>query len=172
MLNQGGDIWRLQADKLGEQPSGPIDGNYERVIPFRQQEFINAFVEWVVMDNVKARKACSIRLKRAFKIANTQAVPAIPKHHNTLHNWIRDMFKYFEPEVKEEIRTAKSSIHVSFDGWVSKHEKISVLGVVVHFINVKSEAVTRLIGLPELKGHSKTGIGKLIFSLCFTDASA
>ena len=41
-----------------------------------------------------------------------------------------------------------------------KHEKLSVVSVVVHFINAKYEAVTRLIGLPELLGHRKAGVGK------------
>jgi hypothetical protein len=70
------------------------------------------------------------------------------------------MFQYFEPEIQEEVRTAKSRIHVSFDGWGSKHEKLSVVGVVIHFVNNKYEVVTRLIGLPELLGHGKSGIGK------------
>jgi hypothetical protein len=69
------------------------------------------------------------------------------------------MFQYFEPEVIEEIRNAKSRISITFDGWGSKHKKISVLGVVVHFINDKYKSVTRLIGLPELLGHGKTGVG-------------
>jgi hypothetical protein len=34
-----------------------------------------------------------------------------------------------------------------------------VLGVTVHFINNKYESVTWLIGLPELPGHGKTGVG-------------
>jgi hypothetical protein len=33
----------------------------------------------------------------------------------------------------------------------------------VHFINNKYEAVLRLIGLPELPGHRKTGVGELFF---------
>lgn len=61
------------------------------------------------------------------------------------------MFKYFEAEVIEEIRNTKSRITISFDRWESKYEKIGVLGV-VHFINNKYEAVTRVIGLPELPG--------------------
>jgi len=158
-LDEGGDIWRARPG-VGAQPSGPVDGSYERVIPFRQQEFINAFIEWIVLDNVKHRKACSARLKRAFKIANIQAVSALPKHHDTMASWIDEMFEYFEPEVKEEIRTAKSKIHVSFDGWGSKHEKLSIVGVVVHFINSKGDMVTRLIGLPELPNYGKTGVGK------------
>ena len=66
--------------------------------------------------------------------------------------------KYFEPEVIKEIRNTKSSITISFDRWGSKHKKISVLGVVIHFINNKYENVTRLISLSELPGHGKTGI--------------
>jgi hypothetical protein len=73
------------------------------------------------------------------------------------------MFAYFEPEVIEEIRNAKSRISISFDGWGSKHEKLSVVGVVVHFINERYENVTRLIGLPELPGHGKTGVGKYLY---------
>jgi hypothetical protein len=71
----------------------------------------------------------------------------------------RICFSIFEPEIVAEIKNAKSRIHCSFDGWGSKHEKLSVLGVVLHFINAKGDAVTRLIGLPELPGHGKTGIG-------------
>ena len=74
------------------------------------------------------------------------------------------MFEYFEPEIQEEIKTAKFKIHVSFDGWGSKHEKLSIIGVVIHFINEYYENVTRLIGLPELPGHGKAGVGKCSIS--------
>jgi hypothetical protein len=70
------------------------------------------------------------------------------------------MYYQFEPRIIKEIRTAKLRIYVSFDGWGSKHEKISVLGVVTHFINEKHKNVTRLLGLPELSEHRKTGIGR------------
>ncbi len=159
-LDAGGDIWRKRLGVENAQASGPVNGSYEYIIPFRQQEFVNAFLEWMIMDNVKFRKASSVRLRRAFKIANLQAAKAIPSSASTASSWIDQMFQYFEPEVQEEVRNAKSCIHVSFDGWGSKHEKLSVLGVVIHFVNSKYEAVTRLIGLPELPGHSKTGVGK------------
>jgi hypothetical protein len=70
------------------------------------------------------------------------------------------MFDYFEPIVIKEIKIARSCILISFDRWGSKHEKILVLGVVIHFINDKYKSVTRLIGLPELPGHGKAGISK------------
>lgn len=73
------------------------------------------------------------------------------------------MFIHFEPKVVEEIQNAKSKISISFDGWGSKREKLSVVGVVIHFINDKYEAVSRLIGLPELPGHRKSGVGESFF---------
>jgi hypothetical protein len=82
----------------------------------------------------------------------------MPDAYSTVAIWIHDMYWHFEPRVIKEIRTAKSRINVSFDGWGSKHEKISVLGIVTYFINKRYENVTCLIGLPELPKHKKTGV--------------
>lgn len=167
MLDAGGDIWRLKStEQARAQPSGVVGGSYSEVIPFRQQEFINAFLEWIICDTVKHRKATSKRLKRCFKIANMDAAKAFPDSHTTVELWIHELFHHMEPQIINEIRNAKSKITITFDGWGSKREKISVLGVVVHFINNKYESCTRLIGLPELPGHKKTGVGMyLIISI-------
>jgi hypothetical protein len=142
--------------------SGTVDRNYKKVIPFRQLEFKAMLLKWVILDNIKHRKVTSGRLAEVIKIANLQAVRAMPSSSSTLAAWIHDMFSHFEPQIIAEIRTAKSRISVSFDGWGSKHEKISVLGIVVHFINEQHKNVTRLIGLPELPKHKKAGVGKTI----------
>jgi hypothetical protein len=73
------------------------------------------------------------------------------------------MFIYFKPIVIEEVCNTKSKVSISFNGWGLKHKKLSVVGVVVHFINNKYKAVLRLIGLPKLLGHRKSGVGKLFF---------
>jgi hypothetical protein len=86
----------------------------------------------------------------------------MPDAHSTVAIWIYNMYWHFEPRVIKEIRTAKSRINVSFDRWGFKHEKISVLGIVTYFINERYENVTRLIGLPELPEHKKTGVGMSI----------
>ena len=157
-LDEGGDIWRIRHEESGIQASGVVDGGYERIIPFRQREFKNAFLEWVILDNVKYRKAVSKRLKRAFKIANIQAASSIPGHA-IISEWIHELFAHFEPVIIREIANARSKISITFNGWGSKHEKLSVVGVVIHFINEYYENVTRLIGLPELPGHGKAGVG-------------
>jgi len=92
-----------------------------------------------------------------------QAANAFPIYGIIVATWIHEMFKYFELEVIEEVRNAKSKVSISFDGWGSKREKLSVIGIVVYFINDKYEAVLRLIGLPELPGHRKSGVGESFF---------
>ena len=118
------------------------------------------------MDNVKYRKVILKRLNRAFKITNLQATSSLPSHI-IIGNWIYKLFEYFEPIIIREIANARSKVSVTFDGWGSKHEKISVVGVVIHFINEDYENVTRLIGLPELPGHGKAGVGTLPYFVSF-----
>ena len=165
-LNEGGDIWRMEATRQPAQASGIVNGDPNRQIPFRQKEFKNAFLKWVILDDIKARKAASKHLKRMFRIANEEAIEALPAAASTVGIWINDMFKYFEPELIAEVATAKSKISLSFDGWGSKRDKISVVALVLHFINGKGQMVTRLAGLPELPNHGKTGIGTYNYSSC------
>ena len=115
------------------------------------------------MDGIKHRKAASKRLRRLFQIANIQAADAIPSAHSTVSNWIHELFKHFEPEVIKEVYNAKSRISILFNRWGLKRERLSVVGVIIHFINNKYEAVSRLIGLLTLSGHRKTGVGESFF---------
>jgi hypothetical protein len=73
------------------------------------------------------------------------------------------MFKHFKPEVIEEVHNAKSRISILFNGWGLKHKRLSVVGIIIHFINNKYKAVLRLISLPMLPGHRKTGVSELFF---------
>ena len=144
-----------------------MEGSYEKVIPFRQLEFRNTFLKQVILNNVKYRKVCSNRLRRAFKIANLKAVKALPTSYPTIVKWVHDIHAYFKPFIIKEIITTKSRISISFDGQGSKYKKISLLGVVVYFINSKYENVTRLISLLELLNHRKSGVSTYLKSYYF-----
>ena len=65
--------------------------------------------------------------------------------------------------VIKEVYNAKSKVSISFNGWGSKREKLSVISIIIYFINNKYKAILCLIGLPKLLGHRKLGIGKLFF---------
>ena len=94
-----------------------------------------------------------------------QAFKAIPIYSKTIASQIDKMFESFKPYIREEIHIAKSKIYVSFNSQGLKRENLSVIRVVIHFINNKYKAITRLIGLPELLGHRKSRVSKLRFFL-------
>ena len=111
-----------------------------------------------MLDNVKYRKAYLNRLRRAFKIANLKAVKALLTSYPTIVKQVHDIHVYFKPFIIKEIITTKSRISISFNRQGLKHKKISLLGVVVYFINSKYENVTCLISLLELLNHGKGGV--------------
>ena len=98
---------REEEDRLA-QASGTVNSSYNIAIPFRQLEFKNAFIEQVVCDKIKNRKATSQQLRQCFKIANKHTIVAIPTAPSTLATQITAMFYYFEPKVIKEIQNAKS----------------------------------------------------------------
>ncbi len=120
-----------------------------------------------MLNNVKYRKVYLNRLRRAFKIANLKAVKALPNSYPTIAKQVHDMHAYFKPFIIKEIVTAKSRISISFNGQGLKYKKISLLGVVVYFINSKYENVTRLISLLELLNHRKSGVSTYLKSYYF-----
>jgi hypothetical protein len=73
------------------------------------------------------------------------------------------MFKHFKPEVIKEVYNAKLKISISFDRWGLKRERLSVISVIIHFINDKYKAISRLISLPTLPRHRKTSVSESFF---------
>ena len=63
----------------------------------------------------------------------------------------------------KEVYNAKSKVSISFNRWGLKRKKLSVISIIIHFINNKYEAISCLIGLSKLPGHRKSGIGKSFF---------
>jgi hypothetical protein len=110
------------------------------------------------MDNIKHRKAALKRLQLVFRIANAKASKVLPTLLLIIVVWIYDMFVYFEPKIIKEICIAKLYITISFDSWGLKRKRLSVVGVVVHFINIKNQNVTRLISLPMLPSYRKSSV--------------
>ena len=99
-----------------------------------------------------------------FQIANKEVIKVLPVIASTVGIWINNIFKYFEPELIVEVATTKLKISFSFNGWGNKRNKISVVALVLYFINSKGQIVTRLASLLELLNHGKTGISTYNYS--------
>lgn len=78
----------------------------------------------------------------------------IPSNGNILRSWIMKAFHNRKILLAEEMRQAKSSIHLSFDMWTSSNS-IAFVAVVAHYIDTNMKLQTTLIGLRRVIGsHS------------------
>src|SRR5205085_9216076 len=77
------------------------------------------------------------------------------KSANTIRSWILWEFAKQRRYIKQELATARSRIHVSFDLWTSTNAKLFV-GVVFHFLDKDLKVRNLLAGMRRVRG-AKTG---------------
>ena len=89
----------------------------------------------------------------------------VPLAGNTARQWIKEDFKREKALIQQSLKTARSSIHLSFDLWTSTNHK-AILGVVAHYLSAGYKSETTLFGLRELKGeHSGENQAECLGSL-------
>lgn len=69
----------------------------------------------------------------------------IPNNGNILRSWIMKAFHNRKILIAEDLRTAKSNIHLSFDMWTSSNS-IAFVAVLAHYIDDNMKLQTTLIG--------------------------
>jgi hypothetical protein len=75
---------------------------------------------------------------------------------------------YYRDQIKESLRTAVSSIHISSDLWSSPNRH-SLLGVTAQWVDVKCELQTALLALPECRyTHSGEHQARLLLQVLDT----
>ncbi|EKG08943.1 Ribonuclease H-like protein, partial [Macrophomina phaseolina MS6] len=85
-------------------------------------------------------------------VASTGCLPS----HLTIRKWLLGEFNRHKGVVTEVLHGAPGLIHLSFDGWSSRN-RLSLLGLNVHFLSSSGKVRQFLIGLPELEGRH-TGV--------------
>jgi len=91
--------------------------------------------------------------------------PWIPKAGNTVKAWILAEFERRQEEIKKQLHSSKSRIHLSFDLWTSPNN-IAFVGVVGHFMSSQYKVETVMLGLRRLHGtHSGENIAEAILKV-------
>ena len=81
---------------------------------------------------------------------------------NTVKKWILEEYEKKRLEVKAKLVTARSRIHVSFDGWSSPNG-LAVVGVVVHYLDKDLVNRSYLIGMRRIRGaHTGENIAEAV----------
>lgn len=125
---------------------------------FDEETWKAHFVDWVTVDDITFRQASSSRLRWLVANGGDLASNLLPEHHSTVCSWIRQTFESRRQTVLNVVKSAKSSIHLSFDLWTASNA-FNYIGIVGHFIDGDSEKRDVLLGLPRVVGpHSGENI--------------
>jgi hypothetical protein len=136
---------------------------------FDQQRFRVAAVMWLVEGNHPLRELGSPSFQEMIALANPAAAEALWVSHNSVSTFVMKLFSAIQPRVIEAIQTARSKIHISFDGWTTKGGKRGFLGIVAYFATVDGIVVDMPIDLPQLVGaHTGERLAEVITSTLTT----
>jgi hypothetical protein len=109
-------------------------------------------VMWLVWGNHPLRELGSPSFQEMIALANPAAAAALWVSHNSIFTFVMKLFSAIQLRVIEAIRTARSKIYISFDGWTTKGGKRGFLGNVPHFATVDGIVVDMSIDLPQFVG--------------------
>jgi hypothetical protein len=91
--------------------------------------------------------------------------PFFVKTGSTVKRWILEEFEKKRLEIKAELATARSRIHVSFDGWTSPNGLV-IIGVVVHYLDKDLVNRSYLVGMRRIRGtHTGENITKAVMPI-------
>jgi hypothetical protein len=123
--------------------------------------FRKALVMFFVMCNIAFNVVESPYCQELLLACSAGALePFLVHASNTLKRWILEEFEKKKLEIKNELATARSRIHISFDLWSSPNS-LALCGIVAHYLDKELKARSYLIGLRRVKGaHSGENIAE------------
>ena len=122
-------------------------------------------IEWIVVMHIAFSQVQNDWFRRFLAALSPKLEKWIPKAGNTIRDWILAEFEQQQKEVKKQLHTSKSRIHLSFDLWTSPNH-LSFVRVVTHYISPKYNVETVLLRLCCLQGpHSGKNIAKAILKI-------
>jgi hypothetical protein len=138
--------------RLGASPGGSIKPGVLEVL------WVNVLV------------ACSLALRltavpqfRAFlAYLNADIDVWLPKSHHSIREWVMRQFEDQKDQMKLNIQSAQSKIHISCDLWTSPNS-LAILGIIAHFVDEGGKLRHCTLALKDILGeHTGESLAKAV----------
>jgi hypothetical protein len=117
------------------------------------------------VEQIPLRKIDTPALRDLLVYLNPRCKPAVPSR-NTLRAYIATAYESALEVVEAELATARTKINLSFDLWTSPGRRLSLLGVVAHYLNDRFEPRAVLLALPRMRGsHNAANLSTQLSAL-------
>ncbi|KAJ3499546.1 hypothetical protein NLG97_g234 [Lecanicillium saksenae] len=113
--------------------------------------FEELLVDWITHDNLPFRIVESDRLRRLIEFISPLYKDKVPSAA-VLRSRLRSLYVAAKGAVTEHLKSARGKIHITFDGWTSRHQ-LSLLGVNCFFVDKQWRHRTLLLAIPAICGR-------------------
>jgi hypothetical protein len=112
-------------------------------------------IRWIVCAHIALTCVEDDNFRDLLLLLAPALEPYLVRSANTIRRWIIEEFERQRLEIKKELATARTRIHISFDLWTSPNHR-AICAVLAHFIGQDLKAHSRLIGFRRVRG-AKSG---------------
>lgn len=152
----------FQVDRDNSSESAMLYGIWGKVA--HRPSYEEALLEWITANNLPFRIVETIGFKRLLCFLCPMIRGRIPSA-KTLRQRLDDVYKRNQGIVTEHLKTARSKIHISFDGWTSRNH-LSFLGIHASFIDKEWNHRKLLLGMPRVsERHTGTNLAKHVTNI-------
>lgn len=132
---------------------------------FDVEVFRGLLTRFFTVEQVPVKKVDSPRLRELLIYLNPRCAAALPSS-TSLRRYISSAYEHALPVVKSELASARTKINLSFDLWTSPNRRLSLLGVVAHYLDRRFSPRTILLGLPRMAGaHTAASLSTQLVSI-------
>lgn len=122
-------------------------------------------MRWIVLNSQSLRSATSPTLRAFLGVDNSKIDALVPASHATAHRYIVECYVSSKEKVTKALAKARSSISVSFDGWLADNQ-LDMLGVTAHYLDEQLRVKTVLLGLRPMYGaHNGVAIAEELLTV-------
>jgi hypothetical protein len=116
---------------------------------FDYEVFKGLLTRLFTVEQIPLLKVESEALRDLLMYCNPRCRAALPSRQS-LKNYITSAYRHALTAVEVELCLARTKINLSFDLWTSPNRRLSLLGVVVHYLNHRYEPRAVLLALPRM----------------------
>lgn len=132
---------------------------------FDYEIFKGLLTRFFVVEQLPLHKVDSPALRDLLVYCNPRCRAALPAR-NTLKRYVASAYEHALPAVESELSSASSKINLSFDLWTSPNRRLSLLGVVAHYLDKSFEPRALLLALPRMSGaHTVVSLSTQLVSI-------
>lgn len=149
-MDKNTGLLKKQSDPVQDQPTIEDYPTERSLIWSRNFDtFKQLLVRWIVCCHIAFFQFENLYFRRLLFFIYPGLEKLLPKAASTIHGWVIRAFETRKDELRKGLRSACSTISISFDLWTSPNA-FGVLGVIAHFISKTGKRRDVVLGLREV----------------------